>query len=166
MKYTLKFLLILLIFSSCSKSKENLFWISENNGQNNDFLFMAESTNVKTITDSLSHYLTIKEIVQAEKVTYKNFGEIYKNTEFKVNIILRIGSKSGRDYKFIVRTFKNNGGIIDSYELAEWNEQDSKYCFGSINKGLIINRNCGKTKDVKQISTDGRIIATSYHGRE
>ncbi|WP_417443858.1 hypothetical protein [Joostella sp.] len=73
----------------------------------------------RPITDSLSYYLTSKEILQAKKVTYKNFMEIYKNTNSKVNIILRTGSKTGRDYKFIVRTFKNNGGVIDSYVLAK-----------------------------------------------
>ncbi len=124
---------------------------------------MAESTNISPIKDSLNYYLTTAEFVQAEKVIYKNFGEIYRNENFRTNMILRIGSKSGRDYKFIIRTFKKDGRIIDSYELAKWIEQDKEFCFGSINEQLIINRNCEAEKDVMQIANDGRIIATSFH---
>lgn len=162
------FLLIILILSNCKNLDEKLFWINEVETNNNDFLFMAESTNVLPITDSLTYYLTKKEVFAAEKVVFKNFGEIYGNEKFKVNILLRIGSKKGRNYKFIIRTYGENFKIIDSYELAEWNEEDKRFCFGSIDKKLIITKNCknSKEKDVKQIANDGRIIATSYHGRK
>ena len=161
MNYTLVTFLIILTVSSCSKSDDNLFWISDNVGQNSDFLFMAESTNVQKITDSVTYYLTTQEILQAEHVVYKNFGEIYKNSDFKVNIILRIGSKSGRDYSFIVRTLKTNGGVIDSYEFAKWIEQDDTYCFGFISKDLVIDQSCGETRNQRQISNDGHIITIS-----
>jgi hypothetical protein len=162
------FLLMILILYNCKISDGKLFWINETETNNNDFLFMAESTNVLPITDSLTYYLTKKEVFAAEKVVFKNFGKIYENENFKVNVLLRIGSQTGRDYKFIIRTFGKNSKIIDSYELAEWNEQDKRFCFGSIDKKLIITKSCKNSneKDVKKIANDGRIIATSYHGRK
>tara|TARA_R110002126_G_scaffold100532_1_gene232107 strand:+ start:2589 stop:3092 length:504 start_codon:yes stop_codon:yes gene_type:complete len=166
MRYPIKILFLILTFGSCSTSEKKLFWISEPSNHRNDFLYMVESTNILPITDSLSYYLTTAEFVQAEKVVYKSFGKIYQNENFKTNVILRIGSKTGRDYEFIIRTFNKNGGIIDSYELAKWIEQDKEFCFGSINEQLIINRNCEGEKDIMQITNNGKIVATSLHERE
>jgi hypothetical protein len=160
MKKPFKILFLILTFWSCSKSEKKLFSVSEPNGHRNEFLDMAESTNISPITDSLSYYLSIAELVQAEKVIYKNFGNIYQNENFKANVILRIGSKTGRDYKFIIRTFKKDGGIIDSYELAKWIEQDKQFCFGHINEKLIINKDCEDEKDVMKILIDGRIVSS------
>ena len=161
--------LVLTILNSC-KDKENiLFWISEPNGRENDFLFMAESTNILPIkSDSLIYYLTVEEYLSAEKLSFKNFGKIYENEYFKVIVLLKEGSSFGRDYLFIIRTFNNDFKIIDSYELASWIDSEKRYCFGSINDDLIIKRTCnnGNVKDVRQIVNDGRIVASSFHGRK
>lgn len=153
----------------CDKKENNIFWISEPDGQKNDLLFMAESTNILPLgSDSLMFYLTKDEFLSAEKLTFKNYGKIYENERFKVHVLLKIGSDSGRDYTFIVRTFNHDSKIIDSYNLAEWIDLEKRYCFGSINDNLIIKRSCadGNEKNVRQITNDGRIVASSKHGRE
>ena len=163
----LSFCIILL--TACETGDKNIFWISEPAGQENDFLFMAESTNVPEIKpDSLIYYLTKEEIVSAEKLTFKNFGKIHSEKEFDVYVLLKEGSDTGRDYTFIIRTFDNDFKIIDSYELASWIDSENLRCYGSIDENLIIKRDCenGGNKDVMQIVNDGRIVANSFHGRE
>ena len=159
----------IILLTACESPERNLFWISESNGQENDFLFMAESTNVPDIkSDSLMFYLTKEELLSAEKLTFKNFGKIHSNEQFEVHILLKEGSDTGRDYTFIVRTFDSEYKIIDSYELASWIDSENLRCYGSIDENLIIKKSCenGKNKDVRQIVNDGRIVATSFHGRE
>lgn len=164
---TLSFSIILL--TACESGEINLFWISEPNGQENDFLFMAESTNVPEIkSDSLMFYLTKEESSSVEKLTFKNFGKIHSDQRFDVYILLKEGSETKRDYTFIVRTFDRDFKMIDSYELASWIDSENLLCYCSIDENLIIKRSCenGVDKDVRQIVNDGRIIATSFHGRE
>ncbi len=109
------------------------FWISETSGNENDFLYMAESTNIPEIkTDSLMYYLTEEEFLSAEKLTFKNFGKIHSSKQFDIYVLLKTGSDIGRDYTFILRT-SNNYKIIDSYNLnlAIWclgKERVSKFC--------------------------------------
>jgi hypothetical protein len=163
----LSFCIILL--AACETADKNIFWISEHDGQENDFLFMAESTNVPEIkSDSLIYYLTKEEIASAEKLTFKNFGKIHSDKDFDVYVLLKEGSDTGRDYTFIIRTFNKKNQLIDSYELAKWIESENLRCYGSIDKDLIIKRTCQDEngKDIRQIVYDGRIIATSFHGRE
>ena len=160
----LSFFIILL--TACENKERNLFWISEPNGKENDFLFMAESTNIPEIeSDSLMLYLTKEEIFSAEKLTFKNFGKIHSDQRFDVHILLKEGSDTGRNYTFIIRTFDSNFKIIDSYELASWIDSINSRCYGSIDENLIINRSCenGINNDVRQIINDGRIVATSFH---
>lgn len=154
---------------ACGTGGKIIFEILESDGQENDFLFMAESTNVPEIgPDSTAYYLTKREILSAEKLTIKNFGKIHSDKGFDVYVLLKEGSATGRDYSFIIRTFDKESEIIDSYELASWIDSEDLRCFGSIDKNLIIKRSCknGADKDVKQIVHDGRIVATTFHGRE
>lgn len=170
MRNTIKILSILFVFlSACKSENKNIFWISEPNGQENDVLFMAESTNIPKIKpDSLVHYLTKEELVSAEKLTFKNFGKIHNNEQFDVFVLLKEGSDEGRDYTFIIRTYDKKFIIIDSYELASWVDTENKHCYGSIDKNLIMKRTCknGKEKTVVQIANDGRIVTTSFHRRK
>lgn len=143
---------------------------------------MTESTNIPDIeVDSLREFLNWDEIkstrslestiftndtILPDPVRFKNFGEIYKTKGFKVYVLLRIGNDSlGRDYQFLIRSYSMDWEIIDTYTLAIWNESEKKFCYGSINKNLIIERKCddSKTSDIMQITNDGRIIITSFH---
>ena len=159
----------IILLTACESEEKNLFWISEPNGQENDFLFMAESTNVPEMrSDSVIYYLTKEEIFSAEKLTFKNFGKIHSDKRFDVYVLLKEGSDAGRDYTFVIRTFNKDFKIVDSYELASWIDSENQHCYGSIDEKLIIKRSCnnGEVKDVKQIVNDGRIVATSFHGIE
>ncbi len=156
-----------MILSCCNNSENILYKISQPTEHRNDILFMAESTSVPKISrDSLLYFITDEELFAAEKFTYKNFGKIYENEKFRVNVILKRGSAPGRDFEFYFRTYSIDSKIIDSYEFASWVESEKKYCHGSINEELTILIDCNGEKDVRQISNNGRIIATSFHGRE
>lgn len=158
-------IILMTLFTSCGADEQYLFWIEEPGRQENDFLFMAESTNVLPIgRDSLSYYLTKEEIGIAEKLTFKNFGVIHENENYRAIALLKEGSDPGRDYTFIIRTFDQQFKIIGSYELAKWMDFEQQYCFGSINTDLVIRRTCaeGKETDAQQIGKDGRIVAISY----
>lgn len=178
--------ILILIFTtfilSCQSQSDRLFWIDKNTDNQSDFLFMAESTNRPDIAaDSLREFLNSDEIrstrafesniltndtILPTPVRFKNFGEIYKSDKFKINILLRIGNDSlGRDYQFLIRSYSLDWKIIDNYTLAIWNESEKKFCYGSINKKLIIERKCddSETSDNMQITKDGKIIMTSYH---
>ena len=144
--FKILFIAIVLLFA-CKSEDKKLFWISESNGHENDFLFMVESTNVPEIaSDSLMFYLNKEEMLSAETLTFKNFGEIYSDPQFNVHILLKEGSDTGRDYTFMIRTFDNNFKIIDSYELASWIDTQNLRCFGSIDENLIIKRSCENGK--------------------
>ncbi len=156
------------ILTSCNDINNKIFWVSGTDGHYNDFVFMAESNVLPIHADSLKDYLTPVEILSIENVTFKNFGTISENERFKVIVLLKEEVDSGRNYKFIIRTFNTKFKIIDSYELATWVDSENKYCFGSINEDLIIQRACneGKEKNVFQIINDGRIVESSYLRKE
>lgn len=165
--------------TSCLTGSDKIFQIKDSN--RDGFIFMVESVNVLELpSDSLTCYLTHSEIKEmgildslrhlkkdfVRQVTYKNYGIIYESSNFKVYILLKINNMSkGRDYRFIVRTYKHNMQIIDSYDLAIWNKDAGRFCFGSINKRLIIERKCigADSRDIMQILDDGMIVATSFH---
>ena len=151
---------------SCDKPTDKLFWISEQTNQSNDFLFMTESTNVEALKiDSLKLFLRADELQQLDTTTtsFKNFGRIYSGEKFQVFVLLRSINSSGRNYTFIIKTFDNDWRVIDDYELATWDDEAKKYCFGSISKNLIIERKCDKaeTSDIMEITSEGKIIMTS-----
>jgi hypothetical protein len=126
---------------------------------------MTESTNVATLTaDSLKLFLRVEELLDTVTTDFKNFGRIYKGDKFRVFVLLRSTNSGARDYVFITRTFDNNWNIIDDYELATWDEEKKKYCFGSISKDLIIERQCDDKDraDIMQITNEGKIIMTSF----
>lgn len=165
----------------CSQTDKKIFWISENTNQQSDFLYMVESTNVLPIpADSVKQFLNWEEIeetrmlesniykdtVLPSPVVYKSYGEIYRSDKFKTFVLLRIDNESElRDYKFIIRTYSLDWKIIDSFELAVWNESEKQFCFGSINKNLIITKKCkdSELSDIMQIVEDGRIVLSSYY---
>ncbi|WP_299888817.1 hypothetical protein [uncultured Lacinutrix sp.] len=140
MKYIFKILpIFVMLMTACESGDKNIFWISEPDGQENDFLFMAESTNTSEImSDSLMYYLTKEEILSAEKLRFKNFEKIHSNKRFSIYVLLKVGSGIGRNYTFIIRTFDNDFEIIDSYELASWIDSENLRCYGSIDENLII----------------------------
>lgn len=153
---------------NCDNSKEKLFWISEPDGERNDLLFMAESTNLPNLSgDSLKLFLSYDELkgLDTSTMRYKNFGHIYTAKKFKVFVLLKSTDSFGRDYVFLARSYDHQWNVIDSYELAIWNEVTKKYCFGSINRNLIIERKCGEGghSDIRQVTDDGKIIMTSYY---
>jgi hypothetical protein len=175
-------IILILSFISCQSGLDKLFWINENTKHKSDFLFMAESTNILPISaDSVRLFLNWNEIketrylesniftndtVLPEPVIFKAFGEIYKTDYFKLHVIFRDGNDTiGRDYKFMLRTYSHDWEIIDSYDLAIWNKRADKYCFGSINDNLIIEKRCKSSdfSEIMQITENGKIIATSFH---
>jgi len=165
-----KLLLIPLTFFlfSCEKTTDKLFWILEDNQQTNDFLFLTESTNVETLTtDSLKLFLNDDElkVFDSTSTTFKNFGQIHQGQKFKVFILLRSIDTFGRDYTFLIRTYDKDWKLIGDFELGTWDEREKRYCFGSINKDLIIERKCKDkgTSDKMQITDEGKIIMTSFH---
>jgi hypothetical protein len=163
----LLFLLTICILG-CKDSNERLFWIEDNSGQRSDFLYMAESTNVPIITgDSLKLFLKPKEInaIETYSLTFKNFGKIYEGEKFRVHVLLMEMQTIGRFYCFLIRTYDNNFKVIDDFELAAWAESEKQFCFGSINRDLVIERKCNykTTSDVMQITEEGKIVMTPFH---
>jgi len=170
-------LILTLPLLSCNSDSDKLFLINENSKHHSDFLFMTESTNVLPISaDSVKLFLNWNEIdetkylesniypsdtILPKPVVYKDFGEIYKSDNFKLHVILREGNNTiGRDYTFILRTFSLDWKIIESYELASWIDSENRHCYGSVDRKLIVQRTCedGKTKDIRQIGNNGRIL--------
>lgn len=158
------FLIVFVLFTACKDRTKDIFWISEPNGQENDLLFLAESTNVPVINmDSLVNYLTEEELLIKEDFTFKDFGTVYQNEKFDVLILLRERINFERDYIFIVRTFNKKREVIDSCELAKWVDSENLHCYGSIDKNLVIKQNCKDgNNNVRQILEDGRITITSF----
>jgi len=175
-------LILTLSFFSCQSESDKLFWINENTEHRSDFLFMAESTNILPISaDSVRLFLNWEEIketrylesnifsndtVLPEPTIFKDFGEIHRTDSFKLHVIFRDGNDTiGRDYKFTLRTYSLDWEIIDSYDFAIWNRRTEKYCFGSINNKLIIEKHCKDSEhpEIMQITENGKIIMTSFH---
>lgn len=94
-----------LIVPGCTTPDTKLFWITNNQGHTNDFLFMAESTNISPLQDNLTHFLTMSELSHLDSIVYRDFGEIYDGKNFRIQVLLKNGTKAGRDYTFILRTF-------------------------------------------------------------
>jgi hypothetical protein len=103
--------------------------------------------------------------LDSSSTSYKNFGQIYKADKFRVFILLRSSKTSWREYVFLIRTFDHDWKIIDDFELGTWDETKKKFCYGSLDKDLIIERKCenNETPDVMQITDEGKIIMTSFH---
>jgi hypothetical protein len=160
--------LLFFCFLGCQEADKKLFWISENTGQRSDFLYMAESTNVPKIEgDSLKLFLTPNEIasVATDSTTFKNFGKSYVGNIFRVHVILLSMETVGRFYCFLIRTYDKDFRVIDDFELAAWAESEKQFCFGSINRDLIIERKCNykEASDLMQITDDGKIVMTFFH---
>lgn len=167
MKYY-KLLLILLTVTllSCEKTSDKLFWISETTEQKNDFLFLAESTNVERLKgDSLKLFLRSEELEQFDSAStsYNNFGQIYKGSKFSAFVLLRSDETGWRDYVFLVRTYGKDWKVIDDFELGIWDERGKRFCYGSIDNDLVIQRKCdnNKASDKMQITSEGKIIMNS-----
>lgn len=162
MQFFTKFTLysLLLILCQCESSPQKLFWIDPPKGERNDFLFMAESTNVaKLPTDSLEYYLTSKEIIERDSFIFKKFGKIYENELFSLQILLKTKEDSARDYTFVLRTLHPQGGIIDSYDLAIWRYEEQQFCYGYVTEQLEVIRTCeNNTKTHLQILPNGKIV--------
>jgi hypothetical protein len=157
----------ILIFG-CGTPTDKLFWIDESTGQRNDFLFLAEDTNAERLqSDSLKIFLTQSELdsITTPPTSYRNFGQISKQDNFKVFVILQEIDTVGRNYNFLIRTYDNAFKIIDSFKLGTWDENKRVFCYGSINRDLIIERKCDDSEatDIMQITKDGKIVMTSYH---
>jgi hypothetical protein len=176
------FLVLILTFISCQSDSDKLFCINENSESKDDFMFVAESTNILPISsDSVRMFLKWDEIRETKylesqiytndtilpsPVIFKDYGEIYKSDKFKLHVIFRDGNDTiSRDYKFILRTYSLDWNIIDSYDLAVWNKKIDKYCIGSINKKLIIEKNCNNSEysEIMQILENGKIVMTSFN---
>ena len=121
-------------------------------------------------TEYLNSNLYPADTVLPEPVIYKDFGEIYRTEAFSVHVLLRDASNraTNRDYQFMLRSFSPEKTIIDSYVFSSWVDHEQRYCYGAIDNDLIIERTCdeGTNREVRQLSDDGRFIATSYHGTQ
>jgi hypothetical protein len=175
-------ILIIMIMISCKSETDKLFRIEKNADHGNEFLNIVETRNILPIpADSMRKFLNWDEIksthllesqiystdtVETKTVVFKNYGKIHKSENFQAYVLLRIGNDSlGRDYKFIIRTYSYDWDIIDNFDLAIWDEHNKYYCFGSINKNLIIERRCNDSEvaEIMEIIKNGKIILTSYH---
>lgn len=169
MRYRKLILILLTVnFLSCERTTDKLFWISETTNDRNDFLFLTESTNVETLKgDSLELFLQPHEFVQFDSTSasYRNFGQLYKGDKFRVFVLLRSNDTGWRDYVFLIRTFDDDWKVIDDFELGIWDEREKRFCFGSIDRDLIIERKCDNKEvpQMMQITDEGKIIVTSFH---
>jgi len=161
-------ILLTIFLLGCRETEEKLFWVSNNVGQESDFLFLAESANVPTIKgDSLNLFLRPEEVkaITTDSISFKNYGKIYEGGKFRIHVLLTSMKTVGRFYCFLIRTYDNDFKIIDDFELATWDESEKQYCFGSINKDLVIERKCNyqASSEIMQITNEGKIIMTSFH---
>ena len=159
--------LITVFVLGCETERDKLFWVDKPSGQENDLLFLVESTNIESLQgDSLELFLTRSEFesIGGPPTTYKNFARIHEDDKFTAFVLLQEIDTVGRNYHFFVRTYDNTSKLIDSFELATWDEDRKKFCYGSISKDLRIERTCdgNQTNDMMQITTDGKIVMTSF----
>jgi hypothetical protein len=155
--------LLMISLLGCEENKALLFYISEPTKERNDFLFMTESTNVASLKDdSLKLFLRVEEYVRFDSTStsYKNFGKIYTGEKFRVFVLLKSIDTLDRNYTFLIRTFDNHWTVIDDFELATYDQEKSKFCFGSIDNNLIIERRCGgnQPSETMQITNEGKVI--------
>ncbi|MEL6672031.1 MAG: hypothetical protein AAFR61_07555 [Bacteroidota bacterium] len=154
------FIVFLLILLSCQSQPAKLFWLAEPKGHRNDLLEMAESTNcVPIVPDSLRFFQTEEEIFSAEKQVFKHFGTLHKNERFSLQVILREGSRPGRDYTFFLRTFDPTKKLIASLPLGVWQEAVGNYCTGYVDERLHIYKHCDEKGSMEfSIQEDGQFI--------
>lgn len=165
MKYgIILIILLILVLPRCQPRSDKLFWVSQTTGQQNDFLYLAESTNVPTIKgDSLRLFLNPEEIraMAIDSSTVKNFGCIHRTERFRVHILLFSMDSHSRFYCFVIRTYDLDFNIIDDFELAAWAEREKQYCFGSIDNELVIERSCNYNEtrpNRMKIAADGKML--------
>ncbi len=161
---------------NCQSSSDLLFWVGAEEGGKNDLLFLAESTNVPNFKpDDIRKFLTPDEIIETRVLesqvyfagdsmlpippVYKDFGEIYGADQYSLRVIFRDGNdRESRDYQFILRSYDRQFRIIDSFRLATWVKRDEDYCFGEIDRKLVIEKRCqgGRVFSKHRITKEGR----------
>ena len=150
------FLSIILILISCDNNQGQLFYINDYN----DLVYMAESTNVKTLDRQTSIYLTPEE-KRKDYYTYKNFGEIYRNEFYKAFVIFSKMTEPKLHYSFKIRTYnKKNNAIIDSFIFSGYSHDSGEFYSGSINNKLVIETHSDAYSYItrKKINNFGKII--------
>jgi hypothetical protein len=103
--------------------------------------------------------------MDSASTTFRSFGQIYAGDNFRVFVLLQSVDSDERNYNFLIRTYGHDFRLIDDFKLATWDEKNGQYCYGAINRDLIIERKCQdeETSDIMQITKDGKIVATSLH---
>lgn len=122
-----------------------------------DMLFMVEDTNVPEIPQSeIKQWITKEELNSKTPLIIKHFGELYKNKQFKLDVLLIVEDIGDRSYRFILRTYsKDKNEILDSFELATWDEVKQLFCRGWINKEFAISRDCNNMEEEYQLTELG-----------
>jgi hypothetical protein len=165
MKTFYRILICILIITACDKNDDKLFWVTQYDGKENDFLKALESKRAAEIwPDSLNYYLTKNEIVDSENLTFKSLGKIHNDEKFDIYLLF-IGSKDDDDIKkIVIRTFNKNFKMIDSYEFAKWIDNKNLLCFGSIDKNLTVIKNCieEEKSEMRRISNNGKILSIKF----
>ncbi len=147
----------LVILSSCKGHKDHLFFIDDYD----DFIFMAEDTNVMELDVQSSFLLTENEKSDANLgYIYKSFGEIYKTEKFKIYIIFSQIREPELNHFFTIRTFNNNNDILDSFCLSGYSFDNGEFCKGHIDKNLTIEKHCDDYDFIinKKINKFGKIV--------
>ena len=154
----LKIIFISIIIFSCTEKKDKLFFIKNYE----DLVFMAESTNVKKLKSESKLLHKDEESINVDDFyTFKHFGKIFENNIFEVHIIFSKKEEPDLYYSFQIRTInKNSNQIIESFNLSSYSHDSGIFCYGSINKELIIFRKCdydGDGTDTKmKINSKGK----------
>lgn len=136
----------------------DLFFISDRE----DFIYMAESTNIPPLSiDSISFYFN-NNIEQKPGCIYKNFGVIENNRFYSVNILLiNDTTLNKRKYEFLLITYNVKHEVIDSYSFASLDDNTNRLCVGRINSYLTIFTKCDNEEIIKEIDTMGHFRAYS-----
>lgn len=122
-----------------------------------DMLFMVEDTNVPEIPEvEIKEWVTKEELNSKTPLIIKHFGELYKNKQFKLDVLLIVEDIGDRSYRFILRTYsKDKNEILDSFELATRDDVKQLFCHGGINKEFTILRECNDVEEVYQLTDLG-----------
>jgi hypothetical protein len=73
--------LVIVFIFGCETTDDKLFWVDKPSGQENDLLFLVESTNVEQLNgDSLRLFLTQSEYesIDSPLTSYKIFDQLHK----------------------------------------------------------------------------------------
>ena len=150
------------VFLAACQTEKPIFHIYGPDGHRNDFLYMAESTNVPPVArKAMMAFLSPAEIVESEEIVYKHFGMIHQAAQFNLRVFLKIGNRWDRDYQFLLRTYTREGKFIDSFVLAEWVTETKSYCFGELYLDMVIHQSCEEGQSfrpVARIQEDGRFV--------